>query len=494
MKEVNLISLNQAYVSLNQPLYESYFDYYKINPKKNELVDLGLFIEQLQGVSPVINVFDKYYFGYIIPQISKEFDLLRFGEDFIINIELKSQNTDDKITKQIVRNRYYLSFLKKKIFSFTYISSENKLYTFDETQKLKTVSFKYLQYLLSTQNTITIENLDDYFNPSNYLVSPFNSTEEFIGGGYFLTSHQEEIKKECLLEIEENSESFISICGKAGTGKTLLTFDIAKHLLSTEKKVLIIHCGNLNSGHLKLRDDYGWDVIPIKEYSSKELKSYNLVIVDETQRIFPQQLMIIINELKKNKGNCIFSYDKQQCLRNWEVENNIAQVISVETSSLIFELTEKIRTNKEIASFIIALFNKSRNIEKINRRNIDLIYFQTSSEAKNYLKYMSDYEWKIINYTPSSRYSYPYIDYAVFSEDNAHGVIGQEFDKVVAVIDEFFCYNGNNLSIKNYTSVPYYNPVKMLFQIMTRTRRKLCVVIINNAEILERCISILNYK
>ncbi len=219
-----------------------------------------------------------------------------------------------------------------------------------------------------------------------------------------------------------------------------------------------------------------------------------MVIIDETQRIFPQQLMIIINELKKNKGKCIFSYDKQQCLRNWEVDNNIAQVISDETSSLLFELTEKIRTNKEIASFIIALFNKSRNIEKLSRRNIDLIYFQTSREAKNYLKYMSEYEWKIINYTPSNRHSNPYIDYAISSEDNAHGVIGQEFDKVIAVIDEYFCYNGNNLSIKNYESVPYYNPIRMLFQIMTRTRRKLCVVIINNSEILERCITILDYN
>ncbi len=211
---------------------EKYFDYYNINPKKNELNDLSLFVEQLKGISPVIGVFDNYFFGYIIPQISKEFDLLRFGEDFIINIELKSHNTGDKIIRQIIQNRYYLSFLKKKIFSFTYISSEKKLYTLDESQNLIIVNFKYLHHLLSTQNIINIENLDILFNPSNYLVSPFNSTDEFIGGSYFLTSHQEEIKKECLQEIEKNGLLFISICGKAGTGKTLLTFDIAKHLLN----------------------------------------------------------------------------------------------------------------------------------------------------------------------------------------------------------------------------------------------------------------------
>ncbi len=80
-----------------------------------------------------------------------------------------------------------------------------------------------------------------------------------------------------------------------------------------------------------------------------------------------------------------------------------------------------------------------------------------------------------------------------YAPDYPHGVIGQEFDKVVAVIDQFFYYDGNNnLSISNYPQTPYYHPPKMLFQIMTRTRRKLCVVVINNNEIMERCLSILS--
>jgi len=80
--------------------------------------------------------------------------------------------------------------------------------------------------------------------------------------------------------------------------------------------------------------------------------------------------------------------------------------------------------------------------------------------------------------------------------DNAHQVIGQEYDKVIAVIDQFFCYEGDVLSIKGYTNTPYYHPIKMLFQIMTRTRRKLGVIIINNSEIMSRCLTILdsNYE
>jgi hypothetical protein len=47
--------------------------------------------------------------------LEKEFDLLLFGKDCIINIELKSISTEEKIFKQLERNKYYLSFIEKNI-------------------------------------------------------------------------------------------------------------------------------------------------------------------------------------------------------------------------------------------------------------------------------------------------------------------------------------------------------------------------------------------
>jgi hypothetical protein len=85
----------------------------------------------------------------------------------------------------------------------------------------------------------------------------------------------------------------------------------------------------------------------------------------------------------------------------------------------------------------------------------------------------------------------PYDQHKIAEEpDNAHTVIGQEFNNVVAVIDEHFYYDETQeLSTKNYQH--YYHPTKMLFQIVSRTRIKLCIVIINNKEILARCLEIL---
>lgn len=491
MKPANLLSVVQTYKSVTQPVCEKYLAFFKIKYKESELHDLYSFIETLNSATYNIDILDNFYLGYTIPQISKEFDLLKFSEDSVVNIELKCENTGEKIRSQIIRNQYYLSFLKKKVYSFTYVSKEKQLYTLDEKQSLVVVDFKELIQILLKQNKIEIPNINELFNPSNYLVSPFNSTEHFIKGHYFLTAHQEEIKRECINDLNKKGVTFLSICGKAGTGKTLLVFDIAKELISTNQKVLLIHCGNLNPGHIKLRDEYKWNICPIKSYSSYNFEDFNLIVIDETQRIYPYQLDVIIKKIKTTDGNCIFSYDQEQCLRVWETNNNISHQIIDRTASKIHRLTEKIRTNKEIASFINLIFNKDKPIEKLDRSNIDLTYFLNCDDAKNHIELLRDEGWKIINFTPSNLHTHTYDKYSVSEEDNVHAAIGQEFDNVIAVIDQHFYYKGHELETKDYTNTPYYDPSKMLLQVMTRTRKKLSVIIINNEEILSRCLSIL---
>jgi len=71
----------------------------------------------------------------------------------------------------------------------------------------------------------------------------------------------------------------------------------------------------------------------------------------------------------------------------------------------------------------------------------------------------------------------------------SHEVIGQEFDNVVLIIDKFFYYNKDNELAYNGQS--FYSAHKMLFQNITRTRKKLNLIIIDNSQILNRCLSIL---
>lgn len=96
-------------------------------------------------------------------QIGKEFDLLRFGDNYIINIEIKTESSIDKIFKQQQKNKYYLEFLDKEIYIYTYILNENKLYKLirkDSNNEIKEATFNELCNKLLLQEVVTFNNID----------------------------------------------------------------------------------------------------------------------------------------------------------------------------------------------------------------------------------------------------------------------------------------------------------------------------------------------
>lgn len=491
MKHINILSLVQAFDTLEQEDYDKFLLYYGIEIKDDEVIDIKSLINIFDKKFSVRNIFNQFYVGYKIPQIGKEFDLLRFGEDYLVNIEIKNSSTQEKILKQLQRNKYYLDFVSKKTYHFTYIENENKLYFLNDNI-IEEVDFKVLGKRLYKQTIKDIKNIDTLFNPTDYLVSPFNSTKKFIKNKYFLTHQQEEIKTNIVKIVKDNTKAnFFAVTGGAGTGKTLLTYDISKEMINSDKKVLIIHCGQLNEGHAKLNSKYNWKIIPIKSYNGSNLNDYDLVIVDEAQRIYVNQLESIVKNIQDNKGKCIFSYDKVQTLHSVEDSRDIDGKISQITSIINYNLSERIRTNKNLASFIKMIFNKTNKTLLTSKENIEISYFDNYEDAREFLDKLSEQEWKVIRFTPSQRNHDSHEKCFTLSSETSHKVIGQEFDNVAVVMDNNFSYNKEKGRLI-YSGNSYYHPVKMLFQNMTRTRKKLHIVIINNSEVLNRCLSILS--
>lgn len=62
--------------------------------------------------------------------------MLRISKNSVVNIELKSQENEDKILKQLNRNYYYTSFLQKDIYCFAFVS-ENKRFYYYNNNKLE---------------------------------------------------------------------------------------------------------------------------------------------------------------------------------------------------------------------------------------------------------------------------------------------------------------------------------------------------------------------
>ena len=96
-------------------------------------------------------------------------------------------------------------------------------------------------------------------------------------------------------------------------------------------------------------------------------------------------------------------------------------------------------------------------------------------------------DWKIINYTPDNN-KLKHSKYHIDGEENTHEIIGQEFDNVVVVIDDTFLYTRNKLSVNE---LGYYDKLNMFYQNITRARNKINIVILNNKEVLNRCLEVL---
>ena len=92
--------------------------------KKSEIRTMRSFYEIMTNEGCLIKHFDGFFVSYSIAQIGKELDLLRFGADYILNIEIKSEikeaNKQAKILKQMRENYYYLRCLVKPILILTY--------------------------------------------------------------------------------------------------------------------------------------------------------------------------------------------------------------------------------------------------------------------------------------------------------------------------------------------------------------------------------------
>lgn len=499
MKPTNLISAFQGLKAFNEckDSEQKVVAPYKISG--NEATVLGSFCDLLNKYDCPFAVFDGYYIGYSINQISKEFDLLRFSEDLIINIELKQElnlsyeEKIEKILKQQSKNFYYLKALQKNIFIFTYVENDGLYEYANLLNETKKISCEELIDILKNQNFDININPDKLFIPSNYLVSPFNSTERFLDGEYFLTGSQEEIKNELLKKITSDYVMYC-ITADAGTGKTLLLYDIAK-TISESNKTILIHCGKLNEGHELLRDKFDWNIYSIRNIKAPTIDRYiddtvKAIFIDESQRIRTDQLEMIIGKSKELKIPIVFSYDTKQYLSEGESKNIYEYIKTNYPEINIYKksLTNKIRTNKNISSFITNLIQIGKSNSYLDYSDITIEYFENINDIKRYIHYLEKRDdWKCITYT-SSQYSRESIDVlASLSDFKAHDVIGQEFKKVVFVMDDNFRYDDSG---KLQYRKCYYSLPGMFYQIITRVINEMKIIVFNNKSLYYKLLQI----
>lgn len=494
VKAINLISLLNAQADVSDLSFKKYVSGFGINPhiRMNELADLQSLVHALRKHTPFTYIFNNFFVGFMINQIGKEFDLLRIGINSVINIELKRKSTEEKITKQLIQNEYYLKFLDVELYHFTYVSSTEKLYILIDSERIEEVGFDVLIDRLREQRLLEIDNLHHLFDPINYLVSPFESPEAFLKDEYFLTAQQSTFKREILDMTPVDIPLFISIEGGPGTGKTLLLYDIAKDFIRKSRGVKIYHCGKLNTGQQKLNNNYGWFIESIVHEGqsaltlNEDFSKYDVIIFDEAQRLDIQQLALFLDKILTLPVMCIFSFDRQQYLTTEEMKHNIPGYIEERLHPRRYELKNIIRCSKEIQAFISNLFDLAKQSTNQRYMNISTQYFSSYDSAGSYLHYLNEEGWKVLDSIP------PKFTQSGSEKDSFYEIIGQDYEEVAVIIDDSFYYNDQNkLSYRESAKRLKYQKTKILFQNVTRARRKLHLVIIDNPEVLEKVLNIL---
>ena len=479
MKPINIVSLVNAKKDLSDGNFQSYIKSFGLSPKirATELADIATLIEELQAIGAQVQHFNDFFVGYLIQQISKEFDLLRIGSDFILNIELKLESTEERIARQLVQNAYYLRFLDVPIYNFTFVSQTKTLYKLQDG-KLLQVQLPELLELMASQKVRQNIVIDDIFDPIHYLVSPLEEPVSFMNDEYFLTAQQTTYKLE-IFNREVHIHEWVAIEGGPGTGKTLLTYDIAKDYMKAGYKVLVVHCRPLQEGQHTLNEQFDWDILNIHDLFNHE--RCDVLIIDEAHYLTKSQFQYILQYEQMYQPKVIISYDPQHYFNGSEIIRFIEERVKL----IRFELKVIIRFNKEIHTFINCLFDMYYTSVYPSFTRISVQYFSEPEAAKAYMKSLQKHDWKVIDVISEMK-----LEEQTVTKD----LIGPEFDNVAAVIDEHFYYK-SNLRLSCYgIEYKYEQPTKVLYQALTRTRKKLQLVIVNNEQVLQNVLSVLYPK
>lgn len=242
-----------------------------------------------------LSAWQAVYVDYAVPPISKEFDMLVINtEGHIINIELKSDVHYDieKIHKQLRNNRYYLMQSSQHVDLFTYNSDLDRIYHLTDQDTLDVIDLQdgcwqtsvFYQVVMGFKS-VAVADLDVVLRVRDYLVSPFTQLARFLKGQYLLMQPQQQLQAELLATP---MPGIYAVKAATSVGQTLMIYDTVK-ILREQGQVLLVHIGALKSAQATLRRQYGWHILPERQFFKKikrqRLQSYDVVIITDAQKL-----------------------------------------------------------------------------------------------------------------------------------------------------------------------------------------------------------------
>ena len=398
----------------------------------------------------------RFFYSFQVPRLGKEFDLLQIKNDQIVNIELKSGKvSDEAVRKQLLQNRYYLSVQGKMIQSYTYISSQERLVRLNNHDHIVEADWDQLCLALQRQSKDYEGDIEDLFQAEMYLFSPVTEPERFLNKEYFLTSQQKDIERRILDKIRKAKYGYFWFSGLPGTGKTLLLYDIAMKL-SVHQKVCMIHCGETGK-EWKILHDRLLRIAFLSDSQLEEcpdLKEYSAILVDEAHLLTEEKLHVILELSEKHP--VIFSSDDEDMISDEEMDRTMIREIEHLPDIQSFHLTNRIRTNAELSSFIQNMIHLPEKRTVRYYPHIQVVYANDEEEAEILLK-------------------------------------GYQ-DQLVFIIDERYYYDEKGYLREQRQKQQKPTAVRMLFHRLNEAREEFAIIVKRNEAVYEVLLELLQFS
>ena len=398
----------------------------------------------------------RFFYSFQVPRLGKEFDLLQIKDDQIVNIELKSGKvSDEAVRKQLLQNRYYLSVQGKIIQSYTYISSQERLVRLNNHDHIVEADWDQLCLALQRQSKDYEGDIEALFQAEMYLFSPLTEPERFLNKEYFLTSQQKDIERRILDKIRKVKSGYFWFSGLPGTGKTLLLYDIAMKL-SVHQKVCMIHCGETGK-EWKILHDRLLRIAFLSDSQLEEcpdLKEYSAILVDEAHLLAVEELHRILELSEKHP--VIFSSDDEDMISDEEMDRTMIREIEHLPDIQSFHLTNRIRTNAELSSFIQNMMHLP--------------------------------EKRTVRY-------YPHIQVVYANDDEEACILLKGYqDQLVFIIDERYYYDEKGYLREQRQNQQEPTAVRMLFHRLNEAREEFAIIVKGNEAVYEVLLELLQFS
>lgn len=398
----------------------------------------------------------RFFYSFQVPRLGKEFDLLQIKDDQIVNIELKSGKvSDEAVRKQLLQNRYYLSVQGKMIQSYTYISSQERLVRLNNHDHIVEADWDQLCLALQRQSKDYEGDIEDLFQAEMYLFSPVTEPERFLNKEYFLTSQQKDIERRILDKIRKVKYGYFWFSGLPGTGKTLLLYDIAMKL-SVHQKVCMIHCGETGK-EWKILHDRLLRIAFLSDSRLEEcpdLKEYSAILVDEAHLLSVKELHRILELSEKHP--VIFSGDDEDMISDEEMDRTMLREIGHLPDIQSFHLTNRIRTNAELSSFIQNMMHLP--------------------------------EKRMVRY-------YPHIQVVYANDEEEAGILLKGYqNQLVFIIDERYYYDEKGYLREQRQKHQKPTAVRTLFHRLNEAREEFAIIVKGNEAVYEVLLDLLQFS